>query len=520
MSKSSSIGKKNSKRLMMNNHDSAKRSLGKSILFLTLSILILITITLNSASSLFAQGMDNYGGGAKIKLNESGSHYIRFITWVQMWARYQELNPGSSVNGMPSETSTDLGMRRGRFLAFGEFGKGSLFLFHIGINNQTWLNGGAPGEGTGPGKKPQVFIHDFWYEQKIVDKALSMGVGLHYWWGISREANASTLNFLALDAPIYNWPEIEATDQFARQFGVYFKGKIEQLDYRIMVNKPFRPSTVVAPDQVTAVAYNDKIASFNGFANTWSFGGYFSWQFWDQESNLLPFTVGTYLGTKKVFNIGAGFYFHPKGSATRKAQSVIDALPAGTVSTPNTAGFNYENFLTTHNQLLIGVDVFLDLPFGEGEEKSALTTYGVFYKYDFGPNYFRNVGIMNFSTGITGATSFNGAGNAYPLIGTGNLFRVETGYLLSSSVFNFGGRLQPFATANFMKFDRLKDAGLTWELGANYLIEGHHAKYSFLWRQRPIYTTVTGSTDGPDGLTRVEKTDSRGELIVQAMVYF
>ena len=58
-----------------------------------------------------------------------------------------------------------------------------------------------------------------------------MGAGLHYWNGVSRLSSQSTLNFMTLDAPIFNWTNIEATDQFARQFGIYAKGQLDRLDY-------------------------------------------------------------------------------------------------------------------------------------------------------------------------------------------------------------------------------------------------------------------------------------------------
>jgi hypothetical protein len=468
---------------------------------------------------LFGQGMEKYGGGARINLNEDKSHYIRFIIWTQIWARYQQMNPGTTVNGNPTTTATDIGLRRGRFLAYGSFGYGSLFMFHIGINNQTFIGGGAPNEVTGIAKKPQVFIHDMWYEQKIVDKALYLGFGLHYWWGISREANASTLNFLALDAPIYNWPLIEATDQFARQYGVYIKGQLFEgpygrMDYRAHINKPFKPGagTSLGGAQLdssgTANASTNIQANFNPFNNTLSYGAYLTWQFLDNEPDVLPFEVGTYLGTKRVFDVGFGFYYHPKGSAT---------TTNGTV--PGNTGVRRDS-IQTHDQLFLGFDVFLDLPFGEGDSKSAWTLYSVLYKYDFGPNYIRNIAIM--PTGAVNLAvpaaqrSLNGVGAGYPTLGTGIIFRTETGYLLSKNIFNYGGRLQPFATFNYLGLDRLADKGILWEIGANYFIEGHHAKYSAMWRQRPVYRTTDAAGNwklDPDG-------SSKGELIFQAMVYF
>lgn len=476
------------------------------------TVFVLLVAVAAISPTLFGQGMEKYGGGARFNLNEDKSHYIRFITWAQIWARYQQMNPGTTVNSNPTESATDIGLRRGRFLAYGSFGYGSLFIFHIGINNQTFISGGAPGETTGPAKKPQLYIHDIWYEQKLVDKALYLGFGLHYWWGISRQTSASTLNFLAIDAPIFNWPLIEATDQFARQYGIYLKGQLFEgaygrLDYRMHVNKPFKPGAGLqlggAVGEVTAAT--NTTANFNPFNNTLSFGGYYTWQFLDNEPDVLPFEVGTYLGTKRVFDIGFGFYYHPEGSATTNDT-------AGALITPNN--------ITRYDQLLLGFDVFFDLPFGEGDNKSAWTLYSVLYKYDFGPNYIRNVAIM--PTGrVNPAISaeqraLNGAGAGYPTLGTGIVFRTETGYLLSKKIFNYGGRLQPFATFNYLGFDRLADKGILWEIGANYLIEGHHAKYSAMWRQRPVYRTT--DADGnwrldPDG-------GSKGELIFLAMVYF
>ncbi|MFN3876037.1 MAG: porin, partial [Flavobacteriales bacterium] len=49
------------------------------------------------------------------------------------------------------------------------------------------------------------------------------------------------------------------------------------------------------------------VAVDNNGRSSAAYAGYLMWQFLEQESNVLPFTVGTYVGTKKVFNIGAGF---------------------------------------------------------------------------------------------------------------------------------------------------------------------------------------------------------------------
>ena len=44
---------------------------------------------------------------------------------------------------------------------------------------------------------------------------------------------------MTVDSPIFCWPNIEFSDQFARQLGWYVKGKWHKLDYRVSINQPF-----------------------------------------------------------------------------------------------------------------------------------------------------------------------------------------------------------------------------------------------------------------------------------------
>lgn len=140
--------------------------------------LVALTCLCTLSAQAFAQGSDTYGVGARLNLDSLGTKYIRFITWLQMWTRFQEQNPGTVINGNPVDNFFDVGVRRARFLAYGSFGKGSLFMFHIGINNQTFINAQTAGnDPTGPAKRPQPFIHDVWYEQRIIPE-LYIGFGL------------------------------------------------------------------------------------------------------------------------------------------------------------------------------------------------------------------------------------------------------------------------------------------------------------------------------------------------------
>lgn len=430
----------------------------------------------------FAQGGgEAYGKGVRLELSEDGKRYFRFITWLQMWTRFMEMNPGSAVNGEATDFEADVALRRARMLAYGQITDDVLILFHFGINNQTFSNRDA--------FKPQLFIHDAWVEYRVIDKLLYIGTGLHYWHGISRQTNASTLNLMAVDAPITNWPVIEATDQFARQLGIYAKGKLGKLDYRLAINRPFigNRGDSGAPTSPTN-------ATFNNTANTWSTSGYASYQFLDQESNKLPYTVGTYLGSKRVFNIGGGYYYQPEMSATAPTEGARE----------------------THDAALFGADIFLDTPLGKDvNESGAITSLLTFYRYDMGPNLLRNIGIANIAdpTPAAGQSfSLNGRGNGYASIGSGTSILLETGFLLPSNSLN-GLKLQPYGRIQLSFFEALDDElAPVIEAGVNWFLIGHHAKLTAHYRARPIF--VASETGGPS----LDTFGSEG--LLQAMIYF
>jgi hypothetical protein len=332
-------------------------------------------------SSVFGQGLPSYEGGLKVKLNEDGSKYIRFITWHQVYLKYNQNNDGSTLTGKPINESYDIGLRRSRFLTYSQLGDRFLILTHFGINNQNTFSGGASAAN---GKKPQLFLHEAYLDFTVIKRFLNVGGGLHYWNGVSRMTNASTLNFMTQDAPIFNWYNIDKSDQFGRYLGVFAKGKIGKLDYRVSTNDPFQAN------ETKAIATN--VSDYNPYCRTWSTAGYVHYEFLDEESNLLPYMVGTYLGAKKVFNIGVGFDHWKNGMWYRN--DVGDTV--------------------TQDQLQLGADVFLDMPLTK--RKDAITFYGSYYNYNFGKNYVRNIGILNTADGGGSLR-----GNALPTLGTGQI---------------------------------------------------------------------------------------------------
>lgn len=453
------------------------------------NILFAFLITITCLFRSFGQGSQDYGSGMKLNLNPEGSKYIRFITWNQVWFRACQLNPGSAVGGEQTAANYDIGARRIRMLAMAQLSNRYMILMHFGINNQTFINGGGSGTsgsgGYGAGKKPQIFFHDVWNEYAVIlpskgnrNTSLSLGGGLHYFMGVSRMTQASTLNFLTIDSPIFSWATIEMSDQFARQFGIFAKGKLNRFEYRLALNKPF--ATNLTPATETAVDNSGKTA----FAKT----GYLEYHFWDIESNTLPFKVGTYLGAKKVFNVGAGFYTQPNG--TRSLENGVEKK---------------------HDVNLFAVDAFLDLPIGNKNRNMAITGYAGFFNYNFGPSYLRNFGIMNPAVAAADYAGndrlLSGAGNAQPMIGTGNIFYTQAGFLLPKYSEKPKLRVQPFAAFAHKDFEALAVGVNNFDVGANWLIDGHHAKITTQYSVRPGVEVVSG------------KKRSYGEFIAQLQIY-
>jgi len=399
-------------------------------------------------------GLVEVDGRAKklqVSLNDDGTLYFRFAMWLQVWARGIQNNPGTTVLGKNESWYGDVGIRRARFLAFGKIAPRTFMLMHIGINNQTFRNA----------RKPQVYFHDAWLEFEASKKGhFSLGAGLLYWNGVSRMTNASTITFMSLDSPIFTWPTIERTDQFARQLGVYAKGKAGLFDYRVAVVRPFTTSRFDPATGLPASTAGD----YNDTANTFGYSGYFMLQFLDKESNTLPYMVGTYIGAKKVFNFGFGGHAQPIGIA------YLDAADPTVVR--------------KRALWIASGDLFLDIPF-QGENGGAATWYGAYYYTDFGPNHLRNVGIMN-PGDLTSGTSANGPGNGYTMLGTGNSGYSELGILIPGTV-GEEIQFQPYVNTQLSKWEAYQDIMAHVGIGVNMFIHKHNAKVTLEYRNRPIF---------------------------------
>ncbi|MFL1896678.1 hypothetical protein ACJRPK_13305 [Aquimarina sp. 2-A2] len=370
----------------------------------------------------FSQGSADYTGGLKVKLNEEGTKYFRILSWAQFWAQYNE--------DVPDDVSTtNFSIRRARVLMYSQISKDFLILTHFGLNSLN-ANNQSP---TGLGESSQLFFHDVYLQYSLgADHAI--GGGLHYWNGISRLNNQGTLNLLTLDNNRQSWATIGLSDQFARHIGIFFKGSFGKLQYRVSVNEAItnnlQDQAVPEAGETPIYAGRRLLGSKDAGKN---FAGYFEYQFLDQESNFLPYKVGSYLGTKKVFSLGAGFFYHPDGSVSAEA----------------------DGSLTGENVAIFAVDAFYDAPLGDNG--SALTAYATYQNNNYGDNYT--------------------LGQTYE---TGSMVYGHVGYVIPNTDKKL--KFQPYTSLSLRTIDRIDDNATTFGLGANMYMNGHNSKLTLEYK--------------------------------------
>lgn len=380
--------------------------------WLFLGLLLVLPLLVNAQEQ--KQEVDHSYKPLTLKLNEDGSKYVRLIMWHQLWATTNNM----AVEDSKLQLSTSI--RRSRFLAFAQVSPRFLILTHFGLNGLTANNLTSLGNN---GNSPQLFLHDAWGEFKVRDE-LYIGAGLHYWKGMTRLSNQSTLNFMTLDQsrPFVHWHSLGITDQFARHLGVYAKGAVGKFDYRLAFNTPGRNPIGAGKDYGSA----DSGLTYNGVSQIDQDGnptgntvieGYFRYNLWDNESTKLPYAVGTYLGSKKVLALGAGFFAHPNGM--------------------------YNDSSGSHQGIShFAVDAFLDLP----TESGALNAYASIMSFNYGDNY-----VSRWA-------------------GTGSVIYGHLGYYIKSA------KVMPYVAYQNANYDGLDVNPAALDIGMNYFINGHNAK--------------------------------------------
>ncbi len=436
---------------------------------------MLIVACLVSSSLLFGQIKE-----LKYNLNDDGKNYLKLTALSQVWVRYNENNPGSKVYNDPQSESFDVGVRRLRFQLLGQVTDRVFIYAQFGQNNLNYLSA----------RKEGSFFHDASVEYAFVPKHLSIGAGLTGWSGLGRFASPSVGSLLMMDAPLFEQATNDISDQFLRKLSIFAKGKIGKLDYRMAISNPLplqttlNSASIVSPVDITL---STKYATFSPNAPKNQYQGYFMYQFLDEESNLTPYTTGSYLGKKKVFNIGAGFIY--QSSATRSLAS--------------------DSSIKNHDMIMAGVDLFYDTPLDK-EKGTALTIYGGAFNFNYGPNYVRYLGVMNTANGINTGFQSGNFGNAFPINGTGTTFIAEAAYLMKKELLGSQGTLQPYAGFTYSNFDRLKDPCALVDVGVNWLIKGHNSKMSFHYQNRPVFN--------PNSNGDLISQDRKGMFVIQYQI--
>lgn len=239
---------------------------------------------------------------------------------------------------------------------------------------------------------------------------------------------------LTMDNNRQSWSTLGLSDQFARHIGLFAKGSFGKLQYRVSINDAITNGLDGRiPENGGSAVYGGKQILGSKDAGK-VFAGYFDYNFLDQESNFLPYKVGTYLGGKKVFNVGAGFFLHPNGAV------IAD-------SNGNLKGNDVSIF---------ALDAFYDSPIGD--KGSAITAYATFQSNDYGRDYL------------------------FSAYGTGNMFYTHVGYVLNGDVKKT--RWQPYLSYASNSYDVVDDNRNIFGVGINSYFSGHNSKLTLEYKNQ------------------------------------
>ena len=416
----------------------------------------------------------------KFNLNGDGSQYIKFGLLNQTWLRYEQNNPGSLVLDKPVDDTTDIGLRRTRFVLQGQLTDRVYFYTQYGMNNFNFLsqmNGN---------RHIAAYFHDAFGELRLTEGHQAiLGGGLTIANGLSRFSNPSAATSMTMDLPIFAQATVDQTDLFSRKLSLYLRGQVGKFNYRVIASDPFSISTTGQP--LAPLSPDNAIFANN---HTKQYQGFFVWNFWDTEPMTNTFMQGTYLGKKSVLNLEAGFITQKNATST------------GTSDNPRLHDINFWS-----------VAAYLDAPVDRIKE-TAISAYLGYFNLDYGPGYIRNNGAMNPASDTSPmGGSFNGPGNAFPMFGTGDVWYGQLGYLMNKDLLGSNnGQLMPYVSLMSANYERLDNQMNVFNVGINWLIKGHTSKITFDYQNRPIFNTTSSG--------EILKTSSKGQFVLQYQIAF
>lgn len=437
------------------------------IKFKTLPLLIFFVLW---GSLLFAQNNKN---PFQVNLSEDGKTYIKFGMNLQIWGRYTDLNPGSKVGDNVVDNTYDIVIRRLRLQAMGMLTDKVFFHLQLGQNNINFQQNNNP-------SNAPLSLFDAIGEYHFNDK-LHIGGGLTGWGaGTTRYSAQSSSSQLTVDAPIYQ-QNINTSGTFGnRNLSIYAKGFFDKLNYQVAITNPYRNAT-------NNLNLNSTLSTETPRAQ---YSGILTYAFLEKESNTEPFSKGTYLGTKRVFNLGLGYL----------TQS--EAMWHQDATNPTIIKHDDENVL--------GVDLFYDSPLSA--KGDAITLYAAYNNCNYGKNYIRSIATPN--PAITDASLINGSGNGFIGVGTGNIYYAQAGYLFAKSEdATTKGKTQVYAAGQVADLEALDSPMTMYELGANYYFTGTLGpKVTLGYQNRAIFDkAITGKN---------QQSDHKSMVVLQMQVSF
>jgi len=418
----------------------------------------------------------------RLKLNKSGTHYLKATFLNQVWIRFNDSNPGTQVLSSPTDQTFDIGLRRTRIQFYGQLTDHVFFYTHFGQNNFNYLTNNAGN------RKLEAFFHDVLGEYKFSasNEKLVLGGGLTLTNGLSRFSQPSIGTIMSMDIPVFAQATVDQTDEFSRKLSIYARGQLGKFDYRIVMSDPF-PVTTNGTITTPATNATSPIASFAQFGHHKQYQGFFMCNFFDKEQHATPYMTGTYLGKKKVFNVEGGFI------TQKNAMWVSNDVGA-------TTQFQDMN--------LWSIALFYDAPLNK-DNGTAINAYLGYFGTDYGTNYLRYNNAMNPGSSVVGTYPSASQGNAFPMFGTGNQIYGQFGYLMSKALLGEGhGVLMPYVTIQSAKFDRIPEQMNVYSSGVNWFIKGHTSKITLDYQNRPTYNADFTSAD------------RKGQVVLQYQIFF
>lgn len=428
--------------------------------------LILLFIILNTISVLAQEKPFNV-----VNISPDGSKYIKFGMNLQVWGRYSELNPNSKIGTTEVNDAYDIVIRRLRLQAMGMLTDNIFFHLQLGQNNINFT------QNNGPSNAP-LSVMDALGEYHFNEK-LHIGGGLTAWGaGTTRYSANSSSSQLTLDTPMYQQFANTSSTFGNRNLSIYAKGYLGKFNYRAAITNPYRNSN-------NNLGLNSTVSTETPRAQ---YSGILTYSFLDKESLEDAYHKGTYLGTKKVFNIALGYM--------TQAKAMWHLTPDATVA--------------YNDMKVFGFDIFYDSPINA--KGAALTAYAAFNNNDYGKNYIQSVNTPNPAIGDN--TLINGSGAGFIGVGTGNIYYAQLGYLFGKSDNEAKkGRFQPYAATQIADLEALDTPMTMYELGVNYYTTGTLGpKFSLNYQNRAVYDkTLIGA---------YKQSDRLGMVVLQCQVSF